>query len=806
MGKQTHLKILKYVGISLVVVIAGLIVGVYAYLQWTLPKMKGRTELKGLIAQVDVIRDKWGVPHIFAQNKKDLFYALGYVTAQDRLFQMDLMRRVGSGKLAEILGEDLAATDHFFRILSVMWPGERINKMLKGQYREATEAYAAGVNEFIETHQKSLPIEFRILGYAPEPWKMNDGTYIHLYMGWALQTGWSGDLTLMKLVEKLGQEMADEAMPPYPGDGPTIMPEGIRSFAQFFQSLHPSHNLAEKMLLSCETLTGSNGWTISGKKMSGGMPILANDPHLDLSAPSVWYEVHIQANDLDVAGVTLPGISAVVIGNNRNIAWGLTNVMLDDMDFYIEKINPDNPYQYLYKGKWEDMKVVEAVIKVKGKEPLTKEIRITRHGPIVSEIHPGLKEVLAMRWTLNDDLGGTECFMDVNTAKNWEDFKDAVRHYHGPAQNIVYADEGGNIGYYLCGRIPIRANKNEGSLPMPGWDGAHEWKGYVPFEQNPHLYNPEAGFVVTANNKTVPDDYPYYISRYFFPKYRAERITQLIQGKEKLSLDDNKQIQTDIYSIEAEEVTPIILKVLEGQDLDSEGRRALEHLRTWDFFTSDTSVAATLFHVTQMKLIKNIFEDELGEELYREYITTWPSVIKAFRVIMAKADSRWFDDVSTPDEKEGRDDIVRKSIQEAVQELKAKLGKNMRKWHWGRLHRHFSGHPVFRDVRFLKHFFNIGPFPIGGSPSTVALAAYSFTQPYVSSFGVSARQIINFSDRANDVRVINSGCSGQFNSKFYRNQSELWRNAEYHPVLMSRHDVEQNAVATLALLPEGRPE
>ena len=796
------MKILKYAAGIFFTLIIVVVIGVYAFLQSTLPKTKGNIALEGLSAPVEVIRDKWGVPHIFAQDKKDLFYAIGYVMAQDRLFQMDFMRRVGSGRLAEVLGEDLIETDHFLRILSVMWPEERIAKMLRGKYRDAMEAYAAGVNEFIKTHPYSLPIEFRILGYKPGPWKITDGIYVNLYMGWNLQSGWTGDLTLMKLIEKVGLKMADEAMPPYPGDGPTIIPEGIKNFSQIARALYPLEKLVEKIPMRFVSVGGSNGWALSGKKTTTGMPILCQDPHLGLTAPSIWYELHINAEDIDAAGVTFAGFPAVVIGNNRDIAWGCTNVTLDDMDFYIEKINPQDPNQYLYKDKWEDMKVVKTLIKVKGKDPVTKEIRITRHGPIISDIKKGLKEVLAMRWSLNDALGGLECFMGLNTAKNWEDFKGAVRQLHGPGQNMPYADRDGNIGYYTCARIPIRANPSDGPLPMPGWDGLHEWVGYVPFEQNPYLYNPETGFVIMANNKTAPDDYPYYISRYFAAKYRAQRITQLIQEKEKLSVADNQAIQNDIYSIEAEEITPIILDAFEGSvDLSQEVKQALDYLKKWDFVTDQESVGTTIFHVIQMKLIENIFRDDLGDDLYQEYIDAANEMFKGFQLIMAKKDSNWFDDVSTTDIKEGRGNIIRKSTKQAINELRERLGKDMSKWNWGELHQHLSGHLVFKDIKFLKKFFNIGPFPIGGSKATVATAAYDFTKPYIAKHGASTREIIDFSDRTNDKRVITSGCSGQFNSKFYANQSNLWRRGEYHAILMDRKQVDESAAAILTLKP-----
>ena len=797
------MKMIKYAAGIFFTLIIVVVIGVYIFLQSTLPKTKGHIALEGLSAPVEVIRDKWGVPHIFAQDKNDLFYAIGYVMAQDRLCQMDFIRRVGTGSLAEILGEDLIQTDHFLRLLYVMWPEERMVKMLRGKYYYAMEAYAAGVNEFIKTHPNSLSIEFRILGYKPGPWKITDGIYVNLFMGWDLQMGWTGDLTLMKLIEKVGLKMADEAMPSYPGDGPTIIPEGTKNFTQIAKTLYPLEKLAEKIPMRFAGVGGSNGWALSGKKTTTGMPILCQDPHLGLTAPSIWYELHINAEDIDAAGVTFPGFPAVVIGNNKDIAWGCTNVMLDDMDFYIEKINPQNPNQYFFKGKWEDMKVVETRIKVKGKDPVIKKIRITRHGPIINDVKKGLKEALAMRWSLNDALGALECFMGLNTAKNWNDFKGAVSQLHGPGQNMPYADRHGNIGYYSCARIPIRANPSDGPLPMPGWDGLHEWVGYVPFEKNPHLFNPEAGFVIMANNKTAPDDYPYYISRYFAAKYRAQRITQLIQEKEKLSVADNQTIQNDIYSIEAKEIVPIILDAFKGTtDLSPEIKQALDYLAKWDFATDSRSIASTIFHVTQMKLIENIFKDELGDDLYQTYIGAANEMFKGFQLIMAKEDSNWFDDISTTGVKEGRDDIIRKSIKLAIDELRERFSKDMTKWNWGELHHHLSGHLVFKDIKYLQNFFNIGPFPIGGSKATVAPAAYDFTDPYTAKHGASTREIIDFSDRTNDKRVITSGCSGQFHSKFYANQSKLWRKGEAHAILMDRKQVEENSAATLTLIPK----
>ncbi|MEW6263844.1 MAG: penicillin acylase family protein [Thermodesulfobacteriota bacterium] len=785
------MKVVKYILAVLAALIVLVLAGVGLFILTTRPSLDGEILLPGLKAKVEVIRDDWGVPHLFAEQRSDLHMALGYVMAQDRLFHMDFLRRVGRGRLAEILGPDLVETDHFLRVLNAMWPEERADKSVIGPYRQAVEEYAAGVNAFIR--QGRLPLEFTILGYKPEPWKVTDGIYVNLLMGWDLQTGWS-DLLFFRLMHKVGLEMAEEAIPVYPGGGPTIVPKEVTRLAGLLTSLYPLDKLAETVPVFTGQVGGSNGWAIAGKKTTTGRPILCQDPHLGLTAPSIWYEAHLQAEDLDVAGVMLPGLPVVVIGNNRRIAWGCTNVMLDDMDFYVEKLNPQNPDQYEYQGRWEQARVIQTEIKVKGGAPVTKKIRITRHGPIINDVQPGLDQALAMRWTLNDGLGGAECFMDLNTAGNWEEFKSALKKYHGPAQNMPYADMDGNIGYYTAGRIPIRAAKADGLLPLTGWDGAHEWRGYVPFEENPHLFNPEQGFVVVANNQTAPEDYPHYISRYFVAKYRAARITDLIQAKPKLSVADNVALQNDVYSLEAAEITPIILSAFQDRkNLEPEVAAALDYLRKWDFRADELSVASTLFHETQLRLMDGIFKDKLGQELYQQYLKAPDLAVKGFQAIMHHEKSKWFEAGG------GREQVIRRSLEAAVAGLKEKLGPDPSGWQWGRLHMHRSGHVIFKDVKYLGALFNIGPYPLPGSKATVAPAAYPLGQPYITSHGASTREIIDFSNRDNDLRVISSGCSGQVFSRFYDNQNRMWRAGQYHPVLMDRDKVEKHARARLVL-------
>jgi penicillin amidase len=773
----------------------------YAYQRSCLPKINGRLEISGLSDDVEIIRDEWGVPHIMAKNKKDLFTAVGYVMAQDRLFQMDFMRRVARGQLAEILGPDYADTDHFLRLLVSKWPESRVDATLSGKYREAMVAFADGVNAFLKGNNGSLPWEFKILGYAPEPWKHTDGVYVNLLMGWDLQTGYM-DLTLWELANKVGLEMAESAIPGYPGDARTIIPSGQYNTALLAKTLYPLDTLENSIPFFAPGADASNGWAVSGTRTASGKPILCQDPHLGLTTPSIWYEMHIQAEDIDTTGVTFTGMPVMVIGNNRHIAWGCTNVMLDDMDFYFEKINPANPNQYWYDGQWQDMEVLTESIAVKDADPVTRTIRLTVHGPVINDVRPGMTKVLSMRWTLNDGLGGSECFYDLNSAKNWDDFRAAVGKFHGPAQNMPYADVDGNIGYYTAGRIPIRANPGEGALPMPGWDGLHEWQGYLPFSQNPHLFNPESGYVVVANNRTAGDEFPHYISRYFVAKYRAERIADVIESKEKITVSDMVALQNDLYSLEAEEITPIILEAFKDQSpTEPMVAAALEYLKKWDFQTGVDSVGASIYHAIQQKLLTNMYLDQMGPELFKKYMGSTDSVLKGFAKIMADSESPWFDDAGTPDRQETRSDIIQKSTAEAVADLKESLGDDMDQWTWGRLHQHVSGHLIFKDIKVLGRLFNIGPIPIGGSKATVAPAAYQYKEPYKSGHGASTRQIVDFSDPKNNIRVITSGCSGQIGSKYYDNQNELWREGKYHPILMDRADIEKHAAGRLVLSP-----
>ncbi|MGD8739199.1 MAG: penicillin acylase family protein [Desulfobacterales bacterium] len=792
------MRIFKWILGILLGLIVVIFAGAYFYLRATLPDYKGKITVPGITKPVEIIRDAYGMPHIYAQTDTDAYFALGYCMAQDRLFHMDLMRRATRGKLAEILGKDLIPVDRFFRTITAGKPIEEIAAAYKPETLSAAKDYAAGVNYFIKHHKGPLPLEFTILGYEPEPWQPSEAVAVHYAMAVDLNTAFSVEMLHAAVIEKVGETMAQEIFPDYAEGYPLIIPKGLAAL-DFLKTL----NLARE-IRGTEGGGASNSWVVAGKKSTTGKPILANDPHLNHSAPGIWYEAHIVSPSMNVSGSVLPGIPFVVIGANEHVAWGFTNVMADDADFYIEKINPANPNQYEFMGSWEDMKIKEEVIKVKGADDVKFKVRLTRHGPIIDEINH-YKEpkdtALSMRWTAYEVLQETP-FYYLNTARSVDDIEKAVAHFKCPGQNWVYADDNGNIGYWAAVGIPIRDGFS-GAVPVPGWDGKHEWKGYVPTGQQPHLRNPIRGWIATANNKHVDDDYPYPISHYYTMPDRFVRIKEMITAKQKFDTQDFTKMQADFYVVLAKEWVPMMLASLSlsGTQLSENGKKAKAALKNWNFVAGAEDIAPTIFHATINAMVKNTFKKRLGEDLYGQYLKNKDVVFNAMRNLIAANQSVWFDDPDTA-EKESINDIVGKSFTEAVLYLEEKMGSNVDDWKWGDLHTLTLYHPFGKSSALMGYFMNIGPNPMGGSLATVNPQPYKLSDPWEIYHGASLRYIIDFANRKNSRRVIPAGISGNFMSSHYDDQAELWRTGKYRPFVLDRKSVEADARYTLKMLPE----
>ncbi len=580
------MRVLKWVLSILLGLVIVVFLGGFAYLRSTLPDYNGEMTISGLKDKVEIIRDSYGMPHIYAQTDADAFFAVGYCMAQDRLFHMDLVRRAARGRLAEILGKDLVPVDKLFRTITAGKSIESIASSYPHETLAAMKAYTQGVNYFIENRKGPLPIEFTILGYEPEPWQISDASAVHYYMAWDLNSAFSIEMLHAAVIDKVGEKVARDLFPDYVEGYPTIAPEGMAAL-----DLLKTLSLAREVL-GTEGGGASNNWVISGKNSATGMPILANDPHLGHGVPGIWYEVHLVTPLLNVSGSVLPGMPFVVIGANENVAWGWTNVMADDADFYIEKINPNNPDQYEYMGHWVDMTVKEEIINVKDAADVKFEVKLTHHGPLVDALNSLGKSygtALSMRWTAYEMLE-TLPFYGLNIARSIDDIEKAVDDFKCPGQNWAYADKKGDIGYWAAVGIPIRDGFS-GAVPVPGWDGKHEWKGYVPTAEQPHMRNPSRGWIATANNKHVGDDYPYPISHYYGMPDRYARIQEMITAKEKLDVKDFQRMHADYYMILAEEWTPLIVKSLYDKELSEKEKKALSILQGWDFVARADGIA-----------------------------------------------------------------------------------------------------------------------------------------------------------------------------------------------------------------------
>src|SRR5256885_6136959 len=523
----------------------------YLLMRRPLPKKSGKLTLPGLHEPVEVLTDRYGVPHIYARNEDDLYFAQGFIHAQERLWQMELNRRTASGRLSEIFGEIAVATDRFSRRLGMHRAATAEVPRLSEQNKRTLDAYARGVIAYIEQNKYKLPIEFSLLRFKPAAWQITDSILWAKMMGWSLCGNWETEIIRARIIATLGAKRAAKLESGYDPKHPLIIPPGVEYRGVNLGMLEQYEQL--KQLGGFGMLGASNNWVVDGTMTTTGSPILCNDPHLGQTAPSIWYECHLVAGDINVIGASFPGTPGVIIGHNQHIAWGITNAVSDVQDLYIEKFNPQNPHQYEYQGKWEEAQVFLEEIKVRGaKTPLIEEVRITRHGPILTSMslsgkdnqqarngnnHASAELPLALRWPGLEQCHIISAVQKMNQATNWEEFRDALRDWDVPPQNLIYGDKEGNIGYVMAVAIPIRA-QGQALLPSPGWTGEYEWTGLISFEELPQIYNPEQHFIVTANNRVVDDSYPYYITNEWLNGYRAPRISDLLPSNGKLAPTD----------------------------------------------------------------------------------------------------------------------------------------------------------------------------------------------------------------------------------------------------------------------------
>ena len=811
---QARRRRLVKIGVRLLILLLVLLIvagaGGYLYFRQSLPQTSGRITLAGLSASVEIIRDADAISHIYAQNKPDALFALGYVHAQDRLWQMEFQRRTGQGRLSEIFGAPTIGPDRFLRTIGTYRAAQSAWQTLDADSRQGVEAYVSGVNTFIETHRGSgLPPEFTILRVSPEPWTGPDVLVWVKMMAWDLGNNFDVELARTNIVRKLGAERANELLAPYAEDDPSVVPSDLSAsdYSGLVEVGEQIRGLLGETTSSRDSL-GSNNWVISGTRSTTGRPVLANDPHLGSRLPSTWYLAHLVYGDTDVIGASVPGLPGIVVGSNQSIAWGVTNAHGDVQDLFRERLDPTGQLAE-FRGAMEPLHVLTETIKVNGQPDIQQVVRISRHGPLVSdalianeqelpaEDRQSYPEPLAFRWTALDAEDHTiTAFMRINDARSWDEFTAALRLYSAPAQNFVYADTAGNIGYYLPGHFPIRAS-GDGALPAEGWSGTYDWSGWVPFEELPQRYNPPEGLIVTANQQPIGSADGPFLGQEWAPPYRTQRITELIQAKPQLSPEDHAAIQADTTSLFARAILPHLLE--RTQPANDQQRQALDLLRAWDGNTRGESVAATIFAAWSRRLPRALAGDDLGEQLLWSYEWRFTFTSRYLERVLPDADSAWCDVVTTPDA-ESCAAVLQTELQAALDELQTTLGADMQSWRWDRLHLTIFTHQPFESVYPLSRIFNRS-IANGGDSSTVNVAPYDMQGPYMQYVVPGYRQIVTLGQPESSRFIQAIGQSGHLLSPHYDDYLADWQSVRYRAMRRDRAAITQAASGTLQLVP-----
>ncbi len=839
------LRVLLIVVVALAVV-AGVFLG-YTFTR-AVPQTSGTLRVAGLTGPVEVLRDAHGIPHIYADTETDLFLAQGYVHAQDRFYQMDFWRHQTAGRLSELYGSGVVGTDQFLRTIGWRRVAEQEYASAGPDTKAVLDAYAAGVNAYIGSRAPAdLSLEYTLLGitgpknYQPEPWSAVDTLAWGKAMAWDLGGNLDDEIQRADLLQQIGAEKTAEYMPAYPHDfHPVIVPDPALGAVDFGALRARVRGVQDQIGGYFEGI-GSNDWVIAGSRTTTGMPLLADDPHLSIQMPSIWYQVGLHCRTLsaacpyDVVGYSFAGVPAVIIGHNARIAWGVTNTGPDVQDLFIEKLNPNNPNQYEVNGQWVDMQVLEETITVTGRiKPDPEEpnkdlgvydaaantsqvkvtVRYTRHGPLITDVY-GLEDFarqtgaaleagqtygVALRWTALEPGTLFQSVFKINRAQNWDAFRIALRDWDTPSQNFVYADVDGNIGYQMPGNIPLRQS-GDGTLPVPGWTDAYEWTGYIPFDQLPYSYNPPAGFIATANNAVVGPEYPYLLSTNWDPGYRAARIVELLQAKPQISMDDIAQIHGDNENLGARDILPYLTAL----EFDEPGlRAAVAQLRGWDRQMHMDSAPAALYAAFLKALVDGTFRDDLPEAYWPG---SGPGSWQTLRTLLAQPQSDWWDDQGTA-AVETRDDILRRALADGYAALEAQLGEPD-DWSWGRLHgATFTNATLGRSgIGLVEALFNRGPFPASGGSGIVNATGYNSNRdaagqnPYALTSVPSMRMIVDLANLENTRMIHTTGQSGHAFSPHYIDLADAWRLIEYNPMPFGRAAVDAAAQTRLTLIP-----
>jgi penicillin G amidase len=828
--RHPALRILYYAACLLLVAIIAVIWWLYWIARSPLPQLDGNSAVPGISAKVRVLRDSHGVPTIEASTLEDLFFAQGYVTAQDRLWQMDMMRRAAAGELSEVIGDATLKMDREQRILGLRPAAESAEKNIPAKDLPYFDAYARGVNAFLESHRDRLSLEFRLMKYQPRPWTVTDSLLVGARMVQDLNHYSNPPaLTREKILAKLGPELTADLYvnsswrdrPPTEArridDEPAakstdddddedeeVQPEGSGKLisSEASTQAHMAHAFSSQEAYSFRP--GSNDWVISGQHTVSGKPLLSNDMHLDHQMPNLWFAAHLKSGNFDVAGVTLPGVPFVIVGHNQRIGWGFTNVGPTVEDDFIEEFNPQG--QYKTRAGWVDAQHRPETIHVKGNPDVTFDVITTRHGPIVTELLPGETRKISLRWTLQDGEGLV--FFDVNTAQNWDEFRKAFSNFVAPGQNVMYGDIDGHIGYQATGRVPIRA-AGDGGLPVSGSDDAHEWKGWIPFDEMPRVYDPPGGILATANGRIAPNDYKYSISTEWDAPWRTDRIYRVLESGKKFAPADMLALQMDVSSTyDRFCADKFVYAVDHAANASSRAKQAAEILRDWDGRMSADSAAPTIETKARQELVRLLLEPKLGaaQDGAKPGTLSWSSYHWAMSSVwlenvLTKQPARWL-----PPGYSDYESLLTAAVENSVQTAKVVLNNSasssskvslapadLNQWTWGKNYPVDINHLVLSQLPLIGRFTGPGLHPLSGNNYTVKAVG--------REFGPSERLTWNFANFDESTLNLVTGESGIFLSPYYMDQWTAWYGGSTFAFPFSQAAVEQHRAHELTLVP-----
>ncbi|MBX2969997.1 MAG: penicillin acylase family protein [Cyclobacteriaceae bacterium] len=798
------MKIIKRIIIAFLLLGLLIVIAAYLYLLTTKPTLDGSLQLPGLKAEVEVLYDEWGIPHIYAQHEEDAYYALGYVHAQDRLFQMEMLRRAASGRLAEVLGPDLVEVDKFFRTLGINhFAKEHATKFLSGDtaaYQRAAHAYQKGVNHFVYTGRG--PIEFSIMGIPKQAFTPEDIYLAVGFMSFGFAEGFHADPVLQKIKTEWGDEYLKDLSVQTPPDAVIIKNHAGEIKSTVTDQLISKINAAIEKI-PVPLLQGSNGWVVSGEKSVSGFPILANDTHIGFGQPAVWYEAHMEYPSNSFYGHHLAGIPFGLLGNNRYCGFGLTMFENDDVDFFVELPNEDST-AVKFQDSWELLQTRTEVIKVSGADDIHFPVKSSRHGSIINGIVENVGEAgnpIALAWQLLlVENMAVQAAYQLNHASTFAEAREAVSKFSAPGLNVMYADTDGNIAWWAAAKLPVRPPHVQSKLFLDGASGNDEYQGYYDFSKNPQAVNPPWGFVYSANNQPDTVDGILYPG-YYYPKSRAGRIYELLSAEKKFSGDNMKTIQLDVTSHQHAETARIIAEALNAYADDADLAVIVRELKNWTGEHSKTLIAPSIYYNMLSQITYRSMQDEIGVTALKSLHGT--SVPKnSYHTFIANASSPWWDDVRTTDKKESREDILVESARETVRLLKKICGNKPEQWTWGKLHTLTHPH-AFKDVKPLNKFFNVGPFAVDGGNEVLNNLLFSLdtTGYFPVQGGPALRKVTDFANLEQGETVSPTGQSGNVMSAYYDDQAEKYATGQYRKMMMNREEIVDRKKHKLILKP-----